>query len=746
MVVRSSKRKKLLNLYDSKSDDDDDVPLRAKSLSTLNLGASSSSSSSKCDDSVENRHTRLPAKRPFDDNIPSQTSVKKSKLSSFSINLMKKSILGLRSVEEEKLQSLERDIEECSKELLNKKKQASDVRQTNQYYEEMQNKIEKGVKDLAANEEHVRFIKGLIKKKTLELKKNKRQLLAAMDSNNRGRGRLKEKELETLSQKIDECNEEIKTRKEELDALKISVSHKIKELMSERSNILNAMSERRTGQLVQMKDLESTKKQFEGRATEFDSKMKQCDRRIEGVESNEKLYEGRTKVSESKQEEFERQVKELESKKKQFESQEKVLGLKEKLFERQVDDLESFKEHFGSQLKGLKSKEKIFERRMKELKSKEEHFQRRVKVFGLRECDFEGQVKDFESKLKQYEGQVKELQSKKEEFEGRVEEFKSQEKDFESRVKGFESKEKDFESRVRKFESVEKDFESLVKKFESVEKDFESRVRKFESVEKDFESRVKKFESVEKDFESRVRKFESVEKDFEIRVRKFESVEKDFESRVRKFESVEKDFESRVRKFESKEEELELRDGQYETLIKSFEEEIESDDQPSPTIDGRSLQFLPIEEIDELESHGNDSLANLLASSSDPSKDVLDIIQNPIIPQCKGENVVIIDDHHIDLLEQLMRISPHVKPHVREEAMKLALKLKAYIGENTENPVPVLGFLLLLSIYGLVSSFDEDEILKLFGFAAQHKISVELFGTMGLAHKVSGYITWLSNV
>jgi len=165
-----------------------------------------------------------------------------------------------------------------------------------------------------------------------------------------------------------------------------------------------------------------------------------------------------------------------------------------------------------------------------------------------------------------------------------------------------------------------------------------------------------------------------------------------------------------------------------------------TDDQPSPTIDGRSLQFLPIEEIDELESHVNDSLANLLASSSDPSKDVLDIIQNPIIPQCTGENVVIIGDHHIDLLEQLMRISPHVKPHVREEAMKLALKLKASIGENTENSVPVLGFLLLLSIYGLISFFDEDEVLKLFGFAAQHKISVELFGIMGLAHKVSGML------
>ena len=167
-----------------------------------------------------------------------------------------------------------------------------------------------------------------------------------------------------------------------------------------------------------------------------------------------------------------------------------------------------------------------------------------------------------------------------------------------------------------------------------------------------------------------------------------------------------------------------------------------TDDQPSPTIDGRSLKLLPIEQIDELESHDNDILANLLASSSDPSKDVLDIIQNPIIPSCKGDNPAIIDDFHIDLLEQLIRILPHVKPRVQEDAMNLALNLKAYIGENTENSVPVLGFLILLSIYGLVSSFDEDEVLKLFGIVAQHKIAVELFGTMGLEHKISGMLIY----
>jgi hypothetical protein len=46
--------------------------------------------------------------------------------------------------------------------------------------------------------------------------------------------------------------------------------------------------------------------------------------------------------------------------------------------------------------------------------------------------------------------------------------------------------------------------------------------------------------------------------------------------------------------------------------------------------------------------------------------------------------------------------------------LKLALDLKAYMKENTKNSLVVLGFLLLLSIYGLL----EDQVLELFAFAA----------------------------
>ncbi|KAK2370741.1 spindle pole body component [Trifolium repens] len=181
-------------------------------------------------------------------------------------------------------------------------------------------------------------------------------------------------------------------------------------------------------------------------------------------------------------------------------------------------------------------------------------------------------------------------------------------------------------------------------------------------------------------------------------------------------------------------------DGQLKRprLIELFDEEAElvasdTGNQSSPTSD----------QDDEFESVDSDDVVNL-EGVSDPSKVVLEIIQHPTIEKCKmGDNDVIIGDNHIRLLEQLMRISPHIEPDVREEALKLALDLKANAEENNENSVDVLGFLLLLSIYGLAPAFDEDDVLKFFGLVSQHNIAIELFRAMGFADKISDFVDGL---
>jgi len=186
-----------------------------------------------------------------------------------------------------------------------------------------------------------------------------------------------------------------------------------------------------------------------------------------------------------------------------------------------------------------------------------------------------------------------------------------------------------------------------------------------------------------------------------------------------------------------------MRDLNYLALLSNYAVASYMNDQLSPTIDGTSLQLDMSDKTDGVESLRSDIYVYLL-ESSDPSRLVLDIIQIPITPLCekgeKGDNVVVIDDSHIYLLEELMRISPTIKPCVREEALKLAHDLRAYIRENTENSLAVLGFLLLLSIYGLLTSFDEDEVLELFASVAQHKIAIELLETLGFANKVSGML------
>ncbi|KAK7258920.1 hypothetical protein RIF29_24511 [Crotalaria pallida] len=166
-------------------------------------------------------------------------------------------------------------------------------------------------------------------------------------------------------------------------------------------------------------------------------------------------------------------------------------------------------------------------------------------------------------------------------------------------------------------------------------------------------------------------------------------------------------------------------------LIKSFEEEKVQDT-------NLSLQLLSYVQTNENELLASSDILVNLKTHSDPAKLVLDAIQNPLIRQCtKEDNAVIVDRWQIFLLEQLMRLSPHIKPYVRDEAMKLALDWKANIIPRTaENSMVVLGFLLLLTIYGLV--FNEDEVLKIFEVVAHYKHAVELFQTLGFGDKVSG--------
>ncbi|KEH39241.1 frigida-LIKE protein [Medicago truncatula] len=420
---------------------------------------------------------------------------------------------------------------------------------------------------------------------------------------------------------------------------------------------------------------------------------------------------------------IEERSKELENKKKEI----TCVGRINEACKKMQGKIDECVKDFVAKEGQLYLMEDLIGERKQELKTKE---------LELRE------VMDNISKQKEFESQVKELVndlvSKQKHFESRIKELESKEKQLDGRVKGFESKEDEFEGQVKKLESEKKHFESRLKELESMEKEFTGLVKKFKKGKEEFKGQVKELKSKKKKFEIQVEDFKTKEKQFEKRWKELESKEnnpvKELKLKEKQLEVEAKDLESKLNKHDGQSKEHDLTEKQYGPLIKYFDEEIESatsymDDEISPTIDGTSLQLLPSDKSDILDN---------LQESSDPAKIVLDIIQNPIIPRYKnGDHAVIIDGSCIFLLEQLMRISPKIKPCVREEALKLAHDLKAKIKENTENSLVVLGFLLVLSIYGLVTSFDKDEVLELFAFVAQHKTAVELFRTLGFANKVS---------
>ncbi|XP_057455618.1 uncharacterized protein LOC130746864 isoform X2 [Lotus japonicus] len=628
-----------------------------------------------------------------DDDMPISWIVKRSSVSADkSLSMMKKFIVKeldllekafeecrrKRQAEELRLHSLERQVEECTIELDNKKIQVGCIRRINEIYKKLQMKIEECVCDFVTKETSHSLMEDLVKECELELK-------------------TKQVELEVLFQKIAQCTKDMETKEGEFDAINKLFDEQEKELESERKKLLQVISTRTYHCAV--KDIESMKKQQEGRSKELESIQKRLEDRVKEFDLKEEEFVCRVKEIESN---LGSQEKDIDSKKKQLEGQLKELVSKEKQLEGRADELE-LKEN---RLKG----------QLKEFKSKEEEFEGRVQELELKENQLKGQIKEFESKEEQLSEQVKDLESKNKHSESLMEEIKTREKELEDRVEELELKEKQLKSQVNEFESKKEEFVEQVKDLESKKKHYESLVEE-------------ELKSKEKKLEGRLKEIESKEKQLEDQVKEFELKMEEFESQVKELKSDER------------------REKQNEVSVKSIKEESELDNQLSPTIDGRSLQMLPSEQTDEQpESIENNILAQLKATS-DPSKVVLDIIQNPIVPPCmKGDNAVIIESSHILILEQLMRISPHVKPHVREEAMRLALDLKkacdlkANMRENSVNSLVVLCFLQLLSIYGLLSSFDEDEVLKLFDFAAHHKQTVELFQTLGFTDKVSDFV------
>jgi chromosome segregation ATPase len=140
-----------------------------------------------------------------------------------------------------------RDIEECSRELKNKKSQVGCVRRITEAHDKMQEKIEECMKDFVVKEGQLYLMEDLIRECKHELETKEIELiqvkgniskeieLRQVIAKNRGR---KEEKLEAVSQKIAECTLELKAKEKDLDAMNKLIGGQAETLESERKKLL----------------------------------------------------------------------------------------------------------------------------------------------------------------------------------------------------------------------------------------------------------------------------------------------------------------------------------------------------------------------------------------------------------------------------------------------------------------------------------------------------------------------------
>lgn len=150
-------------------------------------------------------------------------------------------------------------------------------------------------------------------------------------------------------------------------------------------------------------------------------------------------------------------------------------------------------------------------------------------------------------------------------------------------------------------------------------------------------------------------------------------------------------------------------------------------------MDGKSLLSFLNSHLVEHELLQNE-VSTAFQISDDAAKIVLDAVEGfyRSHPQEQDARSCIF------LLEQLMRLSPHIVVDVKETAQKIAADWKAKIRAEFESPSVILGFLLFLSTFKLASTFDAVEIMCLYKRAVKYKRIPGLCQALGISRMISG--------
>ncbi|KAM1691827.1 hypothetical protein PS2_033239 [Malus domestica] len=164
--------------------------------------------------------------------------------------------------------------------------------------------------------------------------------------------------------------------------------------------------------------------------------------------------------------------------------------------------------------------------------------------------------------------------------------------------------------------------------------------------------------------------------------------------------------------------------------------------QPSATTDATNMQGSLNEH-----SSGNPPMQNemfvALQMSLHPEKLAFKLIKTHL-DQCWGNRDVglgaVVMENTISLLIDLAKVTPLVGSDVKKDAKELAVQWKAKLRADSENSFEILGFLQFISTYELLSAFNKDEIVKLFGMIYLDEMALNSHRTLGFSDKIPDLI------
>ncbi|XP_002512283.2 FRIGIDA-like protein 2 isoform X1 [Ricinus communis] len=101
-----------------------------------------------------------------------------------------------------------------------------------------------------------------------------------------------------------------------------------------------------------------------------------------------------------------------------------------------------------------------------------------------------------------------------------------------------------------------------------------------------------------------------------------------------------------------------------------------------------------------------------------------------------GVDLNVTRNSCVVFLEELNRVGCSMGNQERDAAIEMALEWKA----KMKNSLELLGFLMLVAVFGIVEEFDKDETFKYFGNVVQREQAPVLFRAFGFADKAHDFI------